>query len=192
MGKKAQAARARARKKDQEDNNGTSVLGAELAALQLSPQSERKKLSKAQKRARELEKQMIRMNQYDAERGNHDLSDEGEAGPAEEEAEETDLGTNTRGLRNLGNTCFFNSVLQNLAHLETVQTALINPSPPPTAGKLLGGFRSTCKAIRAAQGKGSVNPKELLREITKRAPMFKGNDQQAAGVALRFYYLFDP
>jgi len=198
MGKKAQAAKAR-RRKGQEDGGGENVeLEGELAALGLSdatPKAEQKKkgltLSKAQKREREFQKQMDRMKEYDDERIRTATEPGSEEEEAEEEVEEAQApGSDTRGLRNLGNTCFFNSVLQNLAHLEAVQKSLVLPPSPPTSGNLLACFRTVCKGVRSAptkKNKGSaVNPKELLREITKRSPMFKGNEQQDAHELLRF------
>jgi len=91
MGKKAQAAKAR-RRKGQEDGGGENVeLEGELAALGLSdatPKAEQKKkgltLSKAQKREREFQKQMDRMKEYDDER----IRTATEPGSEEEEAEE--------------------------------------------------------------------------------------------------------
>jgi ubiquitin C-terminal hydrolase len=102
-----------------------------------------------------------------------------------------------RGLSNLGNTCFFNSVLQNLLTLKMLRESLLNPrnSDPNDNGTLVTGplTMSLRKLFLETNGgedcKGVLSPKKLFGNICSKAPQFRGYQQQDSHELLR--YLLD-
>ncbi|XP_055053288.2 ubiquitin carboxyl-terminal hydrolase 16 isoform X1 [Misgurnus anguillicaudatus] len=114
-----------------------------------------------------------------------------------------------RGLSNLGNTCFFNAVVQNLSQTHLLRDLLkemtdgkssltITPAPSSQLEPLQiqlekpGSLTlAMCQLLNEIQDtkKGVVTPKELFAQVCKKASRFKGFQQQDSQELLR--YLLD-
>ncbi|CAE7665852.1 UBP2 [Symbiodinium pilosum] len=97
-----------------------------------------------------------------------------------------------RGLVNLGNTCYLNSVLQCLSVSNPFRDSLVS-----LAEEGLGGVgASLCSVFHGLQGcggsgkakggtGGACSPKQLLSQICSNFPWYKGGEQQDAHELLR-------
>ena len=109
-----------------------------------------------------------------------------------------------KGLKNLGNTCFVNSVLQNISNLPPVRDYLLRDiqltsSPSSTSisassqtsqrGALTEELNKFVRKMWLLEGEPVLNPKTLFGELCSRVPRFGHRQQQDAVEALR--YLFD-
>ncbi|KAG0478448.1 hypothetical protein HPP92_013167 [Vanilla planifolia] len=101
---------------------------------------------------------------------------------------ENKQGHTVRGLPNLGNTCFFNSVMQNLLAMGQFRDILVNLDR--TFGPMTIALRMLfIETYRAEDSKSFMNPKALFGCISARAPQFRGYQQQDSHELLR--YLLD-
>ncbi|GAB2295697.1 ubiquitin-specific protease ubp2, variant 2 [Dionaea muscipula] len=93
-----------------------------------------------------------------------------------------------RGMVNLGNTCFFNSVMQNLLAIEGLKEYLLNldGSIGPLTNSLQKLFIETSPEMATGN---VISPKALFRCICDKAPQFRGYQQQDSHELLR--YLLD-
>lgn len=122
---------------------------------------------------------------------------------------QADGGVSVRGLSNLGNTCFFNAVIQNLSQTQLLRHTLnkvteektsldIRPGAPldlepmvvplDRPGSLTVAMSQLLNEIQESK-KGVVTPRELFTQVCKKAARFKGFQQQDSQELLR--YLLD-
>ncbi|XP_035478573.2 ubiquitin carboxyl-terminal hydrolase 16 isoform X1 [Scophthalmus maximus] len=122
---------------------------------------------------------------------------------------EDKVGVPVKGLSNLGNTCFFNAVIQNLSQTQLLRQTLnkvteekISVDIEPAASSELepvavqldqpGSLTvAMCQLLNEIQEskKGVVTPRELFTQVCKKAARFKGFQQQDSQELLR--YLLD-
>uniref|UniRef100_UPI003AAE230A ubiquitin carboxyl-terminal hydrolase 16 n=1 Tax=Centroberyx gerrardi TaxID=166262 RepID=UPI003AAE230A len=114
-----------------------------------------------------------------------------------------------KGLSNLGNTCFFNAVIQNLSQTQLLRRTLNKVTEEKTSLNITPGASSDlepivvqldqpgsltlsmCQLLNDIQEtkKGVVTPRELFAQVCKKAARFKGFQQQDSQELLR--YLLD-
>uniref|UniRef100_A0A8C3S698 Ubiquitin carboxyl-terminal hydrolase 16 n=1 Tax=Chelydra serpentina TaxID=8475 RepID=A0A8C3S698_CHESE len=159
-------------------------------------------LSKDQENKELENKKVEKENQNEQEKENK------EGVIKEDNSSNTSEAVNVKGLSNLGNTCFFNAVMQNLSQTPVLRELLKEVKMPGTTVNIEPLEFSTeplvinleqpgpltlamCQFLSEMQEtkKGTVTPKELFAQICKKAIRFKGYQQQDSQELLR--YLLD-
>lgn len=82
-----------------------------------------------------------------------------------------------RGLTNLGNTCFFNSILQNIFAINMLRDYMLSLNRPigPLTMAMKKLFVETSGEV---DSRSTLSPKSLFSCICSKAPQFRGYDQQ--------------
>jgi Ubiquitin carboxyl-terminal hydrolase/Zn-finger in ubiquitin-hydrolases and other protein len=96
-----------------------------------------------------------------------------------------------RGLRNLGNTCFFNSIVQCMTQCTTLRSYLIeHPENDEREFEVTLAFADFLRQMwhdeESHRGFNTFNPRNFFLSICKKAPRFYGWNQQDAHELLVF------
>ncbi|XP_026853502.2 ubiquitin carboxyl-terminal hydrolase 2a isoform X1 [Electrophorus electricus] len=97
------------------------------------------------------------------------------------------------GLKNLGNTCFMNSILQCLSNTQSLRDYCLHNSHRRdlknnnrTNTALMEEFAKLIQTMWSSSGSEAISPSEFKTQIQRYAPRFVGYNQQDAQEFLRF------
>ena len=85
-----------------------------------------------------------------------------------------------RGLWNLGNTCYFNTAVQCLAHVPPLTKHLFSIQPYTGSCEITREYQKIVRALFIKGETAPVSPSDLLGAFRNRFPQFASNEQHDA------------